>query len=115
MEVGSLVRTVGNFERLRVEWEYRIDFPRRGDILTVATIGPHPNDHCRKHGLSVLTFEERPGLFPMSDKDIHGNLNFEEIQKPMDMDFIQAIQKEAVSKDNKGYSPTTTADDNPLQ
>lgn len=83
MKVGSIVETVVNFEKERLE--YGFTYPYRGDILTVSAITPHPNLENRKKGIVLLNFEELPNLIGLCDKQVNSRPNFIELLPPVDI------------------------------
>lgn len=68
---GTKVKTVANFTD-----RGGLTFPERGEILTVAHSEPHHNSHCRKAGIVLLTFKDRPDIHPLCDKQINDKPNF---------------------------------------
>jgi len=80
MKEGSLVVTVGDFEELRRSWGY--PYPKKGDVLTVSSIEPHPVSEIRNAGIVLLNFQELPGLIPVCDRKLSGGDNFQELQLP---------------------------------
>ncbi len=86
MQIGSIVETVGNFEKIRRMWGF--PYPKRGDVLTVCSIIPHSNTDVRKRGIVLLHFEELPDVPGMCDKDINGKPNFIELKLP---EFIAEV------------------------
>lgn len=80
MKTGSLVEAQTSFDEERKQWKFA--YPKRGQILTVSSAYPHHNPHCRKLGILLLTFEEIPGLVPLSHKTIQGFENFKELEIP---------------------------------
>mgnify|MGYP001573299130 CR=1 FL=1 len=93
METGSIVETVGDFEEVRRQW--RLQYPKRGDVLTVSAVTPHPDAECRRKGIVLLYFEEIPGLTGISDKKIDGTPNFVELRLPDEiMELLQEPMKQ---------------------
>ncbi len=80
MKVGSIVETVGDFEELRRTWGF--PYPKKGEVLTISAITPHPNKSMRKLGIVLLNFEEIPNLTGVSDKTMHNDPNFVELRLP---------------------------------
>ena len=80
MRVGSIVETVGCFEEVRREW--KLPYPKKGDVLTVSAVTPHHNADCRKKGIVLLHFEEIPNLPGVCDKTIDNKPNFLELIIP---------------------------------
>lgn len=74
MKVGSLVTPKHNFDEAKSNWPM-LNYPNKGDILTVSTMKRHPK--CNGF---MLTFEEAhyavDGLY---------HKNFLEVQPPMDL------------------------------
>lgn len=91
MEVGSLVETIGDFTELRMTWN--LPYPKKGKILTVASIILHHNNHSRKKGIVLLKFEELPNLVEVCDKTINGKINFVEVLPPVDLAWVEALLK----------------------
>jgi hypothetical protein len=103
MEIGSIVETVADFEDLRRIWGFA--YPKKGEVLTVASITRHPSTLPRRQGIVLLTFEETPNLVGLSDKTINGDVNFLELLLPED---IQKLLKEPIKrKINNGNKQQT--------
>ena len=58
MQVGSLVQTVGDFTEVRKDWGHLVEYPNKGDILTVISVSPHLHKNMRRIGAVMLVFEE---------------------------------------------------------
>lgn len=86
MNTGSIVETVGNFESIRATWG--LPYPKRGDVLTVRAITPHPAPDLRRIGIVLLHFEEIPLLPGMCDRASDGSDNFRELMLPPDLEEI---------------------------
>lgn len=56
MKKGSIVETVNCFKHL--SQLYNLDYPSKGDVLTVSFISEHPDKECRSKGIVLLHFEE---------------------------------------------------------
>jgi len=80
MKIGSIVETVTDFDHLSF---WNINYPKKGDILTISDIFEHHNHYCNVLGIVLLKFVERPDLVPLCDKTIHGKYNFKEILPPI--------------------------------
>lgn len=90
MQVGSLVETISDFSELKKEWNF-INYPNKGDILTVKNIMPHPHNQMRHLGAVMLTFEELDNPYGISDKKVDGTPNFIELQPPMNIEIEDLI------------------------
>lgn len=86
MKVGSIVETVADFEMERIEWG--LQYPKKGDVLTVSSITKHPNKQVSGKGIVLLNFEELPMLPGLCDKTIRGKDNFIELLLPDDIEEI---------------------------
>lgn len=85
MKTGSLVKCVTNsFDELRRL--YGFDYPVKNEILTVSDVSPHPVIACRRLGIVLLQFEDKPALCQVCDKDIHGNIHFIELLPPIEFE-----------------------------
>lgn len=93
MQVGSIVKTVTNFDDVRNEW--KLNYPHYGDILTVSDIQPHPNEEMHRIGAVLLSFEEKPDLPGISDIKIDKEPNFIELLPPMDISALLEIPESA--------------------
>lgn len=89
MQIGSIVVTTGDFEKVRFEWG--LPYPKKGDVLTVCSITKHPNSHCNKKGIVLLKFDEIPSLVGVCDKTINGDPNFIELPLPDDIEELLKI------------------------
>jgi len=86
MQVGSIVQSKSNFDDVRIIWN--LPYPVMNQILTVETMIKHPKWYQRGIAFKfyLLTFEEMYTM-PLCHR------NFVELQPPMDLSFIEEIQK----------------------
>lgn len=86
MQVGSLVETIVDFNDVKAKWPY-YNYPNKGDILAIKTMHKHHKWGINKktYKFYLLTFEEMI-TFPLAD------INFRELQPPMDLTSIVALQ-----------------------
>lgn len=77
MNINSLVECVHDFTMLKKIW--KIEYPEKGDILTVSNISRHPRDSS----LIMLSFHEKPDIPPLCLNPIDKKHNFIEIQEPL--------------------------------
>lgn len=72
--IGSRVKTVGDFEELRMLWN--LPYPKKGDVLTVKSIEQHPNKKLRDMGIVLLYFVESSNTKGICNKTAYGDFNF---------------------------------------
>lgn len=84
MRKGSLVVAVSDFTDVKKDWPM-LNYPNKGDILTVSDVLPHPK-FCH---LNLLLFEELNNPFGICDMTHNGEWNFREIQPPMEIDLFE--------------------------
>jgi len=84
MQKGSLVKTVECFEDVRKVWG--LNYPVKGEILTIRDIYQHPNKDMTKLGIVLLLFEEKPTLVGICDKQANGKVNFIEVLPPINLE-----------------------------
>lgn len=90
MQQGSLVEAVADFTSVKRDWPF-IEFPNKGDILTVKSVTLHPHKSMRKIGAVMLTFEELNNEWGISDRTYKNEPNFIELQPPMKIDIEEII------------------------
>ena len=90
MQQGSLVEAVTDFTEVKRTWPM-LEYPNRGDILTVKSVVPHPNKDMIKLGAVLLTFEEINNEHGISDMKQNKEPNFIELQPPMKIDIEEII------------------------
>ncbi len=83
MKIGSIVETVADFEELRRTWN--LPYPKKGDVLTISCITPHPNLFNSELGLVLLYFEELPNLTGLCNKTVYNEPNFVELELSEDV------------------------------
>lgn len=83
--IGCKVKTISDFEELRKVWN--LPYPRKGDILTVKHIEPHPNRNLREKGIVLLYFIESNNPNGVCNKKVNGDINFQLIQ-PIESEIV---------------------------
>lgn len=74
MRKGDKVEVLADFSALSKEWG--LDYPKKGDVLTLSNIELHPNESVAAKGIFLLYFVEFPDLVGLCDYRVNGRPNF---------------------------------------
>lgn len=73
-KIGDKVMCLCDNDELRITWG--LDYPHRGEILTIIKFHPHINEHMNIIGATMIYFIEKPYLSGQSDINYKGKFNY---------------------------------------